>query len=71
MLIEGDGEWDALLVDRDLPVMDGFAITAALRDFERARRNRTSAARAVAVEEHNRRGVQSRGHGIEKNVRGE
>ena len=53
-LIDGDGEWDALVVERDTPVMDGFKITSALRDFEKARRNRASTARAAAVEEHAR-----------------
>lgn len=52
MLIDGDGEWDALVVERDMPVMDGFQITSALRDFEKARRNRASTVRAAAVEGH-------------------
>lgn len=51
-LIDGDGEWDALVVERDTPVMDGFQIASALRDFEKARRNRASTVRALAVEEH-------------------
>lgn len=51
-LIDGDGEWDALVVERDTPVMDGFQIASALRDFEKARRNRASTVRAAAVEEH-------------------
>ncbi|CAM9555819.1 unnamed protein product [Scytosiphon promiscuus] len=52
VLIDGDGEWDALVVERDVPVMDGFQITSALRDFEKARRNRAATARAAAVEGH-------------------
>lgn len=51
-LIDGDGEWDALVVERDTPVMDGFQIASALRDFEKARRNRASTVRAAAVEDH-------------------
>lgn len=69
--MDGDGEWDALLVERDLPVMDGFEIASSLRDFERARRNRVSNVRASAVEEHRRAGAQARGHGIERDVGGE
>lgn len=51
-LIDGDGEWDALVVERDTPVMDGFQIASGLRDFEKARRNRSSMVRAAAVEGH-------------------
>eukprot|EP00752_Nemacystus_decipiens_P011149 g9905.t1 len=53
-LIDGDGEWDALVVERDTPVMDGFQIASSLRDFEKARRNRAATVRAAAVEEHGR-----------------
>lgn len=56
MLIDGDGEWDALVVERDMPVMDGFQITSAMRDFEKARRNRASTVRAAAVEGHAKAG---------------
>lgn len=55
-LIDGDGEWDALVVERDTPVMDGFQIASALRDFEKARRNRSSMVRAAAVEGHAKAG---------------
>lgn len=67
MLIDGDGEWDALLVERDTPVMDGFRIASALRDFEKARRNRASTVRAAAVEGHaiGVGGATIRGHGLE------
>lgn len=71
MLFDRDGEWDALLVERDLPVMDGFGIAEALRDFEKARRNRASTIRAAAVEEHGRAADKSRGHGIERDDGGE
>lgn len=70
-LIEADGEWDALLVERDLPVMDGFGIASALRDFEKARRNRASSIRAVAVEGREKVDIRTRGHGIERDPEGE
>lgn len=70
-MIDGDGEWDALVVERDLPVMDGFGIASGLRDFERARRNRASNVRAVAVQEHGKSSsTKTRGHGIERDVEG-
>ena len=53
--------------------MDGFGITSSLRDFERARRNRTSTVRAAAVEEHGKltTAASTRGHGLERDVLGE
>ena len=67
-LIDGDGEWDALVAERDTPVMDGFQIASALRDFEKARRNRASMVRAAAVEEHARAagGAASSGRSVEQ-----
>lgn len=72
MLIDGDGEWDALVVERDTPVMDGFEIASALRDFEKARRNRASTVRAAAVEGHASGvgGDTTRGHGMERDPGG-
>lgn len=71
-LIERDGEWDVLLVERDMPVMDAFSITAQLRDFEKARRNRASTLRASAVEEHGRlASAAGYRHGMDRDVDGE
>lgn len=72
MLIDGDGEWDALVVERDTPVMDSFQIASTLRDFEKARRNRASTVRAAAVERHANGvgGGTTRGHGIERDTGG-
>lgn len=67
-LIDGDGEWDALVVERDTPVMDGFEIASGLRDFEKARRNRASTVRAAAVERH---GHTKGGGGLERDSGGE
>lgn len=69
-LIEGDGEWDALVIERDLPVMDAFGVTAGLRDFEKARRNRASNLRATAVQDHARLAAGTRVHGIDRDVDG-
>ncbi|CAM9193873.1 unnamed protein product, partial [Choristocarpus tenellus] len=51
-VIAGDGEWDVLLVDRDLPVMDGFGVTTTVRNFEKTQRNRAASLRANKVEEY-------------------
>lgn len=70
-MIDGDGDWDALLIERDLPVMDGFGVTAGFRDFEKARRNRASSQRTAAVEKHGRRPTRSYRHGMERDLDGE
>lgn len=58
-------------MERDLQVMDGFGMTTALRDFEKARRNRASTIRSAAVEDHGQRITEAkRGHGIERDVDG-
>lgn len=54
-----------------MPVLDGFGITSALRDFERARRNRASTVRAATVEEHGKVTASTRGHGLERDIGGE
>lgn len=71
-LIDGDGEWDALVVERDTPVMDGFEIASTLRDFEKSRRNRASTVRATAVEGHAKAagGAAASGLGMERDTGG-
>ncbi|CAM9154605.1 unnamed protein product [Discosporangium mesarthrocarpum] len=65
-IIEGEGEWDVLLIERNLPVMDGFGVTAAVRDFEKAQRNKAARLRGNAVEEAGREWRRRGGHGVER-----
>lgn len=51
-------------------MLDGFGITAGLRDCEKARRNRASKVRAAAVQGYGRLSTETRGHGIEKDLNG-